>query len=72
MTASGPKPRSMPESHFVVQIDTTFNRPQTRAYQRFQQFYPLFNRTLLIAITMGIKILSTKKSNSTLPQNMTL
>ena len=39
----------MPESHFVVQIDTTFNRPQTRAYQRFQQFYPLFNRTLLNA-----------------------
>ena len=39
----------MPEAPFFVQIDTTLYRPQTRSHQRFQPYYPSFNRTLLIS-----------------------
>ena len=45
--ASGRKPRSMPESAFAVQIDTTLHRSQSRFSHGFQPFNHQFNRTVV-------------------------
>jgi hypothetical protein len=47
MAASGEKSGTLPESAFVVQIDTTLHRSETRTSHGFQHFSPSFNRTLL-------------------------
>jgi hypothetical protein len=40
MVASGEKPGTVPESAFVVQIDTTLHRSETRINIGFQHFSP--------------------------------
>jgi hypothetical protein len=56
IAASGQKPGRLHESALAVQIDTTLHRSESRVNHGFQQFNPSFNRTLVGAQNLLLKI----------------